>query len=117
MVHPFHGTLEQVAKSAGVSRRTLQYWLKQPQFQERMKEMRTQAWQEALDNLTGILNTASGVLASLLKSESELIRLRASLGIITASLKAHEEFELEERISALEAALANRRNGGEKWQG
>lgn len=112
LLKPFHGTNKQVAEAVGVSERTIKYWLKQPRFQERLKEGRAQVWQEALDNLTGTLSWASRVLAELLQSGSESVRLRAALGIVAASIKARETFEIEERISALEAESLRRKNKG-----
>lgn len=111
LLRPFHGTQAQIAEEVGVSERTIHSWLKQPHFQEQLKEMRKQMWQESLDTITGSLNLASEVLQQLLRSESESIKLRSALGIIALGIKAHEEFELEQRISALESALEQRRNG------
>lgn len=112
LLRPFHGTLAQVAKAAGVSERTIKYWLKQPHFQERLKEARAQVWQESLDNLTGSLNWASRILAELPKSNSESVKLRAALGIVYSSLRAHEQLDLEERLTTLEVELERRKNRG-----
>lgn len=112
LLKPFHGTQAQVAKAVGVSERTLKYWLKLPQFQERLAEGRAALWKETLDNLTGSMNWASNVLAGLLKSNSETIRLRAASVVVYSSLRAHETLDLEARLTALETELARRKIKG-----
>lgn len=112
LLRPFHENHAKIAKEIGIAERTLRTWLALPQFQQRLKEGRAELWRESLDTITGNLKEASFVLIQLLRSGSENVRLRAALGIVSASIKCHEEFELEERISALEEALEQRRSGG-----
>lgn len=98
-------TIEEAAKQAGLSRRTLLRWLKLPEF----RTAYIQAKGEVLRTATGILTRNAGraadtlaVIFSGLPEPHQSARVAAAVGTLRLSLDAFCLENLEARISALE---------------
>lgn len=82
------------AKYAGVSRKTLHTWLKQPEFFTTYNALR----QESLDAvITGIQNTSSAALETLkdlLKSKNQTIRFNSAIKILEMSGFTKDNLEM-----------------------
>jgi predicted DNA-binding transcriptional regulator YafY len=100
-------SVEEAARQAGVSRRTTQRW------RARYWDQVVTARGEVLDGLLGRVRRALPVALDRLESaareaKDEAVAVRAALGLWDVFGKASERVEIEQRISALEQALASR---------
>ena len=93
------------AKLAGVSRRTVQRKLDDPQFREEVKRARSGLIGDATGRVVGLLGAASKALSDLLASETESIRLSAARCVFDVALKLKECADLEDRLLAVEEQL------------
>lgn len=100
------------AKKAGVTVRTVQRWLAEPEFVARVSEARHTFFDTAFGKLAASAGDAADALAALLADPSPGIRLRACQTVLQAVPSWREHMELAERLAALEAAVAA--NGGQR---
>lgn len=100
------GEVAAAAQSVGVSRETLYRWLKEPVFQQAVR----QAEAQALDDLSRLLvrlgRTAVATLAKAMSDPSvpAASRVRAADAALSRLLQLRELATLEQRITALEEA-------------
>jgi hypothetical protein len=99
-------TLGKAAKAAGIGERTLYNWLNEPNFKAALRS----AEKELLDNVTRRLAAgqvlALDTLQKLIQSaRHESTKLRASVSWLELSLKFRDMQDIEDRLTALEAAL------------
>lgn len=99
-------THDQAAAVAGCSRSTLDRRLRQPAFSERVQQARAARVQRVTDALGALSEQAVTVLAELLSGGKEQTRARVALAIPGLAADHREQTELEARMTALEAALA-----------
>lgn len=92
-------------KQAGISRVTLNRWMKQEAFRDELKRRRNEIVEQAFDRLKVTMTKAANVLAGLLDSENEFLRRLSANDIITHVLKARELQDIAERIEALEKVV------------
>lgn len=101
------GNVSEAAASAGVGRRTLCRWLKDPQFKAILATLERDAIESAARRLAGssekALLTIERILAS--DSASDGLRLRAAFGLLDHALKWREQVAMDERITSLERRL------------
>ncbi|HYH64128.1 MAG TPA: hypothetical protein VD866_05475 [Urbifossiella sp.] len=96
-------TVEAAARQAGVSDRTVYRRLKDPDFQKRIKEART----DLVRRSAGLLSAASGeavrtLLAMMKESAPPAVRLGAAKAVLELGIKVRELAELEAEVRALE---------------
>jgi sulfite exporter TauE/SafE len=104
-----HATYEEAAKAAGVGLSTLVRWLKDPAFAAAVREARRRTLEQALGALSAAAAEAVETLRGMLGAQSEAVRVRAAVAILEHAMRGAEVTDLEERIAALEAALAAKR--------
>lgn len=95
-------TVEQAAESAGVGRGTLHRWLDDPDVVAAITAGRRQLAEAAMSRLQALADTAVAVLADLMHSSRETIRLRAALAVIDANVQWLELQDIVARLEALE---------------
>jgi hypothetical protein len=97
-------TLEAAAAKLNVSASTVQRRLKDPQFQQRLREVRAEMVTRATSMLTAAALEAVKTLLSLQAKESPpTVRLGAARAVLELGSKLRESIELSERVTALEA--------------
>jgi transposase len=104
-------TIRDAAKTAGVNEKTLYTWLNEKDFRAALRS----AEKDILDGVTRRLSAgqtlALDTLEKLVKSaRHESTKLRASVAWLEMSLKFRDMQDIEERLTALEAAI----NGNKK---
>src|SRR2546421_5978878 len=101
-------TLGEAAKAAGCGESSLRRWLaKDAHFQQAWREARAALVEEAVAHAQRSATAAVLVLHDrMLHAESDAGRIAAARSIVDISLKAVEREQLEQRIAALEDALA-----------
>ena len=102
-------TVEAGAAKAGVSYRTLKSWLALPDFQAAYRRAR----RELMESTITRLQAATGEVVEMLKSVAKNgakdgDRIRAGIALLDHAFKGTEILDLEERLSAVEEALAKR---------
>jgi len=101
-------TYTEGAQTAGINRATLYEWLRDPDFKAELDMQREQVSQEAFGVLTQNLTRAVEALTGLLDGGDARLKRLVCNDIISHFLKHKELAELEERIEAVEDALAER---------
>jgi len=99
-------TVEAAAKQGGVSERTVYTRLRDPDFQKRIKEART----DLVRRSAGLLSAASGeavrtLLALMKESAPPAVRLGAAKAVLELGIKVRELAELEAEVRALELEI------------
>ncbi|HYH64254.1 MAG TPA: hypothetical protein VD866_06110 [Urbifossiella sp.] len=99
-------TVEAAARQAGVSDRTVYRRLRDPDFQKRIKEART----DLMRRSAGLLSAASGeavrtLLALMKDSAPPAVRLGAAKAVLELGIKVRELAELEAEVRALEQEI------------
>jgi hypothetical protein len=103
-------TLKEGCKNAGISRKTLYQWLKDPVFKQEFRNQRDLIIEEALEDLKGNLTKATQTLIDLLdETDSEYLKRYVAKDIIEYVLKARELGDLEERLVKIERIILERR--------
>ena len=95
----------EAAQKAGISRKTLWQWLKDPQFAAELDRQRREVVSEAFGILSQSITKAVETLAKLLDSEDERTKRLTANDIIGHILPHKEVDELENRITAIEQRL------------
>jgi hypothetical protein len=102
-----HSSIEDAAKSIGVVASTAWRWMQKPEFQAAYKEAR----RESMRQVTARLQVASREAVDCLREvqrdgASESARVAASRTVLEFSLKATDLEAIQERLDALEQAIA-----------
>ncbi len=103
-------TVGESAQAAGVSPRTVDRRLQDPEFRKRLSRLRGEMVSRALGKLTDTTAAAADALKCLLSADSETVRLGAAKAILELGLKIRESVELEDRLRALEMVTEVRLN-------
>lgn len=104
-------SIEAGCKLAGISKTLYYGWLKNPLFVEEVKRQRDISTAEALDKLRKSLSRAVDTLVDLLNSQSETTKRYVANDIITHVLKTKELQDLDERLTAIERVITERKGG------
>jgi DNA-binding transcriptional MerR regulator len=98
--------VEEAAKAAGISTRTLLRWMKEPQFQAAYREARRSAFFQAVAKLQQGATAAATTLLKIMLDQSTpaSVRVRAAECVMNHSNKAIELEEVEARVAQLERA-------------
>lgn len=101
---------ERVGREVGVTGRTVRRWAADPAFAEQVQEFRHATLTETVRALEGVARSAVAVLGRIIADTDAppAVRVRAALGVLSALPPIAAHAELEERITALEAAEACR---------
>ena len=105
-------TVEQAARDAGVSDRTIYRWQKRPRFRAMVAAARGRLVDAAAGVLSARMSDGAAELARLLRSRDPNVRLRAAVKLIELGLRAHEYADLEGRVRQLEGA---RGEAADEW--
>jgi hypothetical protein len=101
------------AAASGVSLRTLHRWLGENEaFIEGYRAARRQVVEGAVGRLQDAMSEAVDTLRDNRSCGKPAVEVRAALGIIEHSTKAVELWDLEERLSQLEASLEEQDKSG-----
>jgi len=101
-------TYEDAIKAARIGRHTFYNYLKQPHFKAELDRQLNDLTDGAFNQLKGASGDAVDTLRTLLNSESETIRLRASQSIIDYVVKARELGDISARLDEIERIIAER---------
>jgi hypothetical protein len=98
--------IEEAAKSAGISARTLMRWLKLPEFQKAYREARRAAYSQAVARLQQGAAAAATTLLKVMVDQGTpaSVKVRAAECIMAHSSKAIEIEDIEARVTDLERA-------------
>lgn len=109
-------TVQDAARSAGVSERPVYRRLDTDTLRRQLAEARSEMIARAVGVLARVSTAAANTLAGLLKAESESVRLGASRSVLELAVKMRESEELEQRIAALEEqSAATPKQGRNRW--
>ena len=96
-------SLESAAQTAGISPRTLYRWIHEdPLFEVEYRSARRQAIDGAIASLQLAASDSVEALRSALTDRNVSNRIRAASILLDNALKAHEAFDLAERVKELE---------------
>ena len=95
-------TMQEAAKGAGISPRTVSRRLADPAFKQRIQTLRGEMIGQALGRMADGMSDAAAALRKLLKAKSESVRLGACRAMLEIGVKLREAVELEARLAALE---------------
>jgi hypothetical protein len=98
-------TIEAAAQAAGIARSTLCLWLRDETFTAELTRARGAAFDGGLNTIKGGCEEAARVLLALLKSRNETTRRRAAEIVLAFALRAHENLEVEARLSKVELII------------
>ena len=102
------GEIGLAADAVGVDRATVRRWRSSPKFAAALKAAEAAALDDLSRRLTGLAASALDVLTDMLADDqlAPALRLRAADIAIARMLQVRELVEVEERLAALEAAVA-----------
>jgi HEAT repeat protein len=95
-------TVRDAAQAVGIGERTATRRLADPEFRQRLAQLRAAMVSRAVGKLADGMVEAADVLRQLLQAESESVRLSAARTLLDVGNRLRESMELEERIRALE---------------
>jgi len=99
-------TIGAAAKAAGVGERTLYNWLNEPNFRAALRDVETDLLNTVTRRLSAGLTLALDTLETLMKkARHESTRHAAAVSWLNLSLKFRDTLEIDERLTALEAAI------------
>jgi hypothetical protein len=110
-----HRNLEEAAKAAGISLRTLMRWLKVPEFQTAYREARRAAYSQAVARLQQGATAAATTLLKVMLDQTTpaSVKVRAAECVMNHSSKAIEIEDVEFRVAELErTAETQKKTGG-----
>lgn len=104
-----HTRLENVANAVPCSVRTVQRWRAVPEWWAEVEAARGEVVRDAIARLrNGLPHAAERLVKVARESPADGVAVRAALAVIEAHGHLTERTELERRLAALEAALAQR---------
>ncbi len=101
-------TLARAAAKAGVSERTLRYWMRRPRFLRAYRRRRRQVVEAVVGRVQASMGEALDALRALLGCDGPAVRCRAALGLLEHGLRALEWTDTLDRVEQLEKRLAAR---------
>ena len=109
-------TVQDAARTVGVSERTVYRRRDDPEFARRVAEARAELVARAVALLADAGAEAAATLRALLGEPTPpAVRLGACRAILELGAKLRESEELERRIAALEEQTATPQRGGTRW--
>ncbi|VTU02487.1 phage protein : Phage protein OS=Acetonema longum DSM 6540 GN=ALO_17461 PE=4 SV=1 [Gemmataceae bacterium] len=105
-------TVEAAARQCGLTDRTIYRRLSEPAFKDRLQALRTDMVARAAGMLTAAAGEAVRTLLQLQKDAPATVRLGAAKAVLEVGMKLREIVDLEARMAALEARLAEQDKPG-----
>jgi transposase-like protein len=105
-------TVEAAARQCGLTDRTIYRRLSEPAFKDRLQALRTDMVARAAGMLTAAAGEAVRTLLQLQKEAPATVRLGAARAVLELGMKLREVADLEARMAALEARLAEQDKPG-----
>jgi hypothetical protein len=107
-----HGDVTAAAVAAGVTRKTVHHWLKQPAFSLALRTSEQAVLESLTRRLVQLGTKAANVLDAAMESGAPMaVRVRAADAVLSRLLQLHERVILEQRVAELEAQSAGREQG------
>ena len=102
-------TVEEAARSVGVSTKTLLRWMKEPEFDTAYRAAKRAAFGQSIARLHHLSSAAVTTLGKVMLEPGTppATRVRAADSILDHTTKAIEIEEIEARVAALEATTAS----------
>jgi hypothetical protein len=97
------------AEAVGLTKRTVQRRMDEPDFRARVASARQEAAAEALEALEGMARRAVERLSELVESENELVALKAATWAVERAASQRDTRALAARVVELERQLAEQR--------
>jgi hypothetical protein len=105
-------TVEAAGRQCGLSERTIYRRLREPDFRQRLQDVRNDMVQRTAGTLTAAATEAVRTLLDLQKPTAPPpVRLGAAKAILEIGMKVREVAELEQRLQALEVQVASNAGG------
>ena len=105
-------TVEAAGRQCGLSERTIYRRLREPDFRQRLQDLRADMVQRTAGTLTAAATEAVRTLLDLQKPAAPPpVRLGAAKAILEIGMKVREVAELEQRLQALEEQVASNAGG------
>lgn len=102
-------TLAEAAKVAGVSERSLRYWLRREDFRAEYRRAAGRLLESAIATLQATAGEAASALRDGLESKHPVgVRLAAAKAILDRALRGVELLDIEARLSTIESRLEGR---------
>jgi hypothetical protein len=103
--------VEEAAKSAGVTPRTLYRWMKEPAFDSAYRAAKREAYGQAIARLHQMTSAAVTTLGKVMVDPATppATKVRAADSILSHTAKAIEIEDIEARVSELERVQADRK--------
>jgi hypothetical protein len=98
-------SMGEAAATTGVSAKTIQRRMKDPEFLRRIDEARRALYEATLARLADAGTEAVGVLRALVLSGPPTVKLGAARCVLEVTPKWREHLDLEERLAELERLL------------
>ena len=105
-------SVEDAARTAGVSIRTAYRRLAEPTFARRLAQARDELISAALGELVECAAEAVATLRALLSASDERVRLGAAKSTLEQLLRLRETLTLSQRLAALERTMQQRQRRG-----
>ena len=100
-------TVADAARLARVGETTVYRRLRDPDFKKAVVDARSEMLSRAVGTLADASTEAATTLRRLLDAQSESVQLGAARSLLEVAVKLRESEELEQRIAALEEAMAD----------
>ena len=105
------GSISEVAAQAGIERSTIYRKLENPAFARQVAEFRDRLIGTALGRIADAMTRGADVLAQMLESPQDHIRIRAARALISLGLRLRDSVDLTARMREVESELARRQEG------
>jgi hypothetical protein len=100
-------SIKGAALDAQIGLRTLHTWLDDPAYRAFVASIQDQVLAETIGRLVCSATKAAAALDELLLSQTEMVRLRAALGIIDVMIRSREHGTLAARVAELEKRISH----------
>jgi hypothetical protein len=100
-------SIEDAARVAGVAEKTLRRWIREPQFNARYLQARSESVRQAIARIQQATGAAGATILKLMTdtSVSAAVRLRAAECVFGLAVKGIELEDIEARVQELERAV------------
>ena len=102
------GDKSQAAELAGVKRQTVYKWLKQPDFQQSLRDAEAEALASLSQALARLGDKAARTLDRGMDADSDTVSIRAADIVLQRLLQLRELIDLDARVAELEARINER---------
>lgn len=104
-----HGSTEKAAAAVGIHPATLWRWLKQPKFQQALREARREAFSRSIASLQQAASAAVATLVAIMNDAEAPAgsRVRAAQCVVELTQKGFAQEDTEARVAQLERMALN----------